>query len=53
MVDIIHEYKGCKIEKVINYYFQGSEIFYRCDGLHFERLKDAKEYIDRMEGKKE
>lgn len=46
MITIIHKYRDYKIEKVENYYFQGKEVYYRCDGIHFERLKDAKKYID-------
>lgn len=44
--DIIHEYKGYEIKKVVKYYFQGYERYYVFDGMHFERLKDAKRYID-------
>lgn len=44
--EIIHEYKGCEIKKVTKYYAQGTETFYSFDGKIFERLKDAKKYID-------
>lgn len=44
--NIIHEYKGFLIEKVEKYYSQGTERFYRVDGKCFEKLKEAKQYID-------
>ena len=44
--EIIHEYKGCEIRKVTKYYAQGVETFYLFDGKKFNRLKDAKDYIN-------
>ena len=44
--EIIHEYKGCEIRKVVKYYAQGSEAHYTFDGKIFQRLKDARHYID-------
>ena len=46
--EISHEYKGCEIKKVVKYYLQGCETYYVFDEIHFERLKDAKRYIDLM-----
>ena len=45
---IIHEYKGIEIEKVVKYYSQGNETFYRVENTDkiFFRLKEAKQYID-------
>lgn len=47
--EIIHDYKGIEIQKVVKYYSQGDEIFYRVENVEdrvFLRLKDAKHYID-------
>ena len=44
--EIIHEYKGCEIRKETKYYAQGNETYYTFDGKIFQRLKDAKHYID-------
>lgn len=43
---IIHEYKGSEIKKVVKYYSQGNETFYTVENKIFDRLKDAKHYID-------
>jgi hypothetical protein len=45
---IIHEYKGIEIEKVVKHYSQGDETFYRVENTNkiFYKLKDAKHYID-------
>lgn len=57
---IVHIYKGFEITKISHYYSQGTETFYKItkkpDYLtetekmtiitSFERLKDAKQYID-------
>lgn len=44
----IRNYNGYEIEKKEKYYFQGSEKFYVIRGVYgsFDRLKDAKRYID-------
>lgn len=52
-MDIIHLYKGVKIEKVEKYYAQGKEVFYRLVDKNgnlqvFDRLKDAKSFVDRV-----
>jgi hypothetical protein len=46
--ETIHDYKGYEIEKKEKYYFQGSEKWYIIRGVYgsFDRLKDAKRYID-------
>lgn len=44
--EIVHEYKGCEIKKVVKHYSQGNEVFYLFDDKVFDRLKDAKHYID-------
>lgn len=41
-----HIYKGVEIEKVKKYYSQGDEVYYRIGNEHFDKLKDAKHYID-------
>lgn len=48
---IIHTYKGVEIKKVVKYYSQGNETFYRIESTNevFFRLKDAKQYIDRQD----
>ena len=45
---IIHEYKGIEIEKVVKYYSQGIETYYTVENTDkiFFKLKDAKHYID-------
>lgn len=48
MLELTHEYKGYKIDKMFYYYWQGSETYYVVDGKRFERLKDAKSYIDSL-----
>lgn len=51
-MNITHLYKGVEIEKVERYYMQGSEVFYRLFDKNrnlqvFDRLKDAKSFVDR------
>lgn len=41
-----HIYKGVEIEKVEKHYAQGNERYYRIGNEIFDRLKDAKHYID-------
>lgn len=50
--DIIHEYKGVSIEKVERYYSQGTERYYRVGDKMFEKLREAKQYIDKQKGAK-
>lgn len=48
--EVIHKYKGFEIEKKEKYYSQGTETWYVVKGVinsrHFDRLKDAKQFID-------
>ena len=53
-MNVIHLYKGYEIEKVVKYYMQGTEIYYRLfdksgKEQRFDRLKDAKSFVDRVE----
>ena len=47
--EIIHEYKGRQIKRVVRHYFGSKETHYVFDGKIFLRLKDAKHYIDTKE----
>ena len=41
-----HIYKGIEIEKIEKHYAQGNEICYRIGKEYFDKLKDAKHYIN-------